>query len=289
MPERRRRKPLVISRRTGGILVCLIAAVLGYGAITVIERGRMAIGAHWPAAVAAGAGASAGLMVLLAVMVAVARWRRRASRSISLAARVILTAFLLTTWAGLAIATSSGPVTSSLEVGLAAFVLPVGCLIVVLVPLVTWRKRSPGAADRYVLVATVTVRGDYWTVGWMGLGRRPGTLRAATLTDAADQAFEAASALRPGTAAAELRMMIYPGPFRRGTTFEISGEPGDLRAAEQGQPAETYHSASLEGLADSIRQARQGSRKGFRLHWIRSLVVGGAVPSSATGPEGAGV
>lgn len=288
MPERRRRKPLVISRRTGGILVCLIAAVLGYGAITVVEQGRRTASAHWAAAVTAGVGTSAGLIALLAVMVAVARWRRRASRSISLAAQVILTAFLLTTWAGLAVATSSGPVTSPLEVGLAAFVLPVGCVIVVLVPLVTWRKRSPGTADRYALVATVNVRGDYWTVGWMGLGRRPGTLRAATLTDAADQAFEAASALRPGTAAAELRMMIYPGPFRRGTTFEISGEPGDLRAAEQGQPAETYHSASLEGLADSIRQARQGSRKGFRLHWIRSLIVAGTVPSPATGPDRAG-
>ncbi len=60
----------------------LAAAVLGYGAVTVIGQGHGALGTRWRAAVLIGGGTSIGLLALIAAVLAVARWCSRASRAL---------------------------------------------------------------------------------------------------------------------------------------------------------------------------------------------------------------
>ena len=59
---------VTITPRIAGILGCLAAAVLGYGAIAVIVQGHSAIRTQWRAAVVIGGGASVGLLALTAAV-----------------------------------------------------------------------------------------------------------------------------------------------------------------------------------------------------------------------------
>jgi hypothetical protein len=120
--------------------------VLGYGAVTVIDQGHRAVGTQWRAAVVIGGGASIGLLALIAAVLAVARWRPRASRALFPVAMALVGALALIAWAGLHMAGDSGPVTSPWQVGLAAAFVPVAFLAMVVLPLLTWRRRSPGGA-----------------------------------------------------------------------------------------------------------------------------------------------
>jgi hypothetical protein len=104
------------------------------------------------------------------------------------------------------------------------------------------------------------------------MGQTPRPLRAATLTAATDQALTAASALQPRNAT-ELRIVIYPGPYRGGPSFDITGETGELTAASTHHPGETFHNGTLEDLAGSIKQTRLDGREGFRLLWIRQITA----------------
>jgi hypothetical protein len=113
-------------------------------AFLVIWQGRGPLGSQWVLAVTAGAGASFGLIAVLAATAAVARWRQRLSRVLALVVTGLTGALLLITWIGLRVVAFGGAVTSPWQVGLAAFALPVACLTLALVPLLTRRKRSPG-------------------------------------------------------------------------------------------------------------------------------------------------
>jgi hypothetical protein len=275
--DQRQRKPIVITPRVGGILGGLATVMIGYVAITGIDQGRSTVRAQWALAVTVGAGTSSGLIAVLAASIAVARWRQRVSRVLVPPMAWLSGAVLLITVVGLRIVGGSGVVASPWEVGLAAFMLPVACLASVLIPLLTWRRRSPGQAQaqpdvRRLLVATITARGDRWSVHWTGMGKTPGPQPAATLTAATGQALTAASALQARTAT-ELRIMIYPGPYRGGPSFDITGEPGDLTATSTHHPGETFHAGTLEDLADAICRTRMDGRKGFRLRWIRQIMA----------------
>ncbi len=261
-----------ITPRIAGILGCLAAAVLGYGAVTVIEQGHGALGTRWRAAVLIGGGAPIGLLVLIAAVLAVARWRRRASRALFPVAMGLAGALVLIAWAGLKVTGDGGPVTSPWQVGLAASVVPVAFLAMVVTPLLTWQKRSPGGAGtgpgRRVIVVTITARGDGWSVGWTGMGRMPRPLRAPTLTsamDAADRALMAVSPDRHDTA--EVRIMIYPGRYRGGPTFDIAGQPSDLTATSVANPGQRLTGTTVEDLADAVKRTLADGGRGFRLRW----------------------
>jgi hypothetical protein len=125
----RRLKLITISRRVGGILVCLATVVIVYGAVTLIDRGSGTAGANWPLAVTVGASTSSGLIVLLGASAAVA-WRRpQASRVLVRAMAGLAGVALLIASVGVRIVGTSAP-PSPWEVGLAAFILPVACLAV---------------------------------------------------------------------------------------------------------------------------------------------------------------
>jgi hypothetical protein len=118
------------------------------------------------------------------------------------------------------------------------------------------------------------------------MGHKPGPLSAETLTAAADQALAAASALQVHNAT-ELRMLIYPGPYLGGPSFDVTGDTGDLSAAGIHSPNETFHGETLEDLAGSIRQARSDGRQGFRLVWMRKITAPTAcTPLAAQLPPG---
>lgn len=267
---------VTITPRIAGIFGCLAAAVLGYGAVTIIDQGHGAIGTQWRAAVVIGGGASIGLLALIAAVLALARWRPRASRALFPVAMGLVGALALIAWAGIHVAGDSGPVTSPWQVGLAASFVPVAFLAMVVIPLLTWRRRSPGRAGagpgKRVIDVTITARGDSWSVGWTGMGRMPRTLRAPTLTsavDAADRAFMAFGPHRHDTA--EVRMVIYPGRYRGGPTFDVAGEPGDLTATSAGDPGQTLKGMTLEDLAGAIKQTLADGSRGFRLRWTRAI------------------
>lgn len=274
---RRQRKPIVITRWAGGILGWLATVGIVYVAITGIDQGRSMVGAQWAPAVTAGAGTSSGLIALLVASVAVARWHQRTAHMLVPAMTWLGGAVLVITVMGLRIVSDTSGAASPWEVGLAAFMLPVACLALVLIPLLTWRRRSPWEAQsrpdvRRMLVATVTARGNRWSVRWTGLGQRPKPLRAATLTGATSQALTAASVLQSQNAT-ELRIVIYPGPYRGGPSFDITGEPGGLTATSTHYPGETFHGGTVEDLTETIGQTRTDGRKGFQLRWIRQVTT----------------
>ncbi len=130
-----------ITPRIAGTLGCLAAVVLGYGAVRVIDEGRGA-GAQWRLAVLIGGGASIGLLALVAAVLALARWRRRPSRALYLAAMGLMGAQALIVLAGLHVVGDGSAVTSPWQVGLAASFLPVAVGAMVIIPVLTWRKRE---------------------------------------------------------------------------------------------------------------------------------------------------
>jgi O-antigen ligase len=89
-----------ITPRIAGTLGCMAAAVLGYGAVTIIDRGHGAIGTQWRSAVVIGGGASIGLLALIAAVLALTRWRPRASRVLFPVAVGLAGALALIAWAG---------------------------------------------------------------------------------------------------------------------------------------------------------------------------------------------
>lgn len=270
------RQPRVtISPRIAGILGCLVVAVLGYGAVIVIDQGHGAVGTQWRSAVVIGGGASIGLLALIAAVLGLAWWRPRVSRALSRVAMGLVGALALIAWAGMHVA-GNGPVTSPWQVGLAASFVPVAFLALVVIPMLTWHRRSPGEAGagpgKRVIVATISARGDGWSVGWAGLGRMPGTLRAPTMTGAVDAAGRALMALgRHREDGTEVRMVIYPGRYRGGLTFDVAGEPGDLTATSAANPGQTLRGMTLEDLAGAINQTLADDSQGFRLRWTRAI------------------
>jgi hypothetical protein len=219
-----------------------------------------------------GGGASVGLLALIALAVAVA-WRRpRASRGLYPIVLGLVCALALIAWAGLQVVGDGGAVTSPWQVGLAASVVPVGTVALVATHLLTWRRRSPGGAGsaRRVIVATIISRGDGWSVSWTGMGRMPRALLAPTLTDSVTAAESALLALKPqGRDTYELRMVIYPGPYRSGPSFDVTGGQAGLTASSARDPGQTFTGMTVEDLVAAIEQALLGDPGGFRLRWAR--------------------
>lgn len=254
---------------------CLVVAVLGYGAVTVIVQGHGAVGAHWRPAVLIGGGASIGLLALIGAVLGLARWRPRAARALLRVAMGLVGALALIAWAGMHVA-GSGPVTNPWQVGLAVSFVPMAFLALVVIPLLTWRRRSLGGAGagpgKRVIVATISARRDGWSVGWAGMGRMPRTLQAPTLTSAVDAAGRAVMALGPHRCAGtDVRMVIYPGRYRGGLTFDVAGEPGSLTATNADNPGQTLRGMTLEDVTGAIKQTLANGRKGFRLRWTRAM------------------
>jgi hypothetical protein len=141
------RRKLAISPRTAGIIGGVVAAVLAYGAVMTIDQGRTTARAQWRLAVTVGAGTSVGLIAMLAATLAVAWWRRGALPALARVVVGLNGALLLITVVALRL-TDSGGTPRAWQVGLASFLLPVACLAVLLLPLLTWRRRPPASGSR---------------------------------------------------------------------------------------------------------------------------------------------
>ncbi len=187
----------------------------------------------------------------------------------------LVVALALISWAGVHVAGGSGPVTSPWQVGLAASFVPVALVAVVVIPLLTWPRRSPRGASarrKRVIVATINARSGGWSVGWMGMGRMPRNLQAPTLTGAVDAAHRAFRAMATDDTA-EMRMVIYPARYHGGPTFEASGEPGKLTATSADDPGQTITGMTLEDLAGAVERTLADSSRGFRLRWSGTMTL----------------
>jgi hypothetical protein len=147
----------------------------------------------------------------------------------------------------------------------------------------------PEGAHRDLLTGLIGPRGSGWDVSWMGDGRLPRRLAAATLTEAADQA--AALYLRhPAStaAAADFQIALFFYSYTKGPIFKITGGPGMFTAAEN-DSRRVLRGATLEDLvaaAESARDLRPGE---YMFHWIRPVTAlapppAGSQPRAASGP-----
>jgi hypothetical protein len=275
------RRKLIISPRVAGVIGCVVTAVLAYGAITTIDQGRGTVPGQWRLAVTVGAGTSTGLIMILAAALAAARWRKRTPPVVVRALSGLLGGLLLITWAALHVLDNGPP--AAWQVGLAAFLTPVAGLALLLIPLLTWRTRPPGGDlsenVRNLVTVTITARKNSWTVGWIGLVRTPRRSRAPTLASAVDQVIASAPDLQ-SRGATELWISIYPGRFRGGPSFDITGEPGDLTATSARYPGQEVRGRTVEDLVGAIEQSLTGDRRGFRLRW--TWVITAPIPSATS-------
>jgi hypothetical protein len=157
----------------------------------------------------------------------------------------------------------------------AAFFALYLALAVRAIPRVIRRPRPTVAdTDRELLTALVGPCGNRWDVSWIGDGRSPRRLSAATLTDATDQAAAAAVQrhLRRSARAADadFQIALFPHDYAEGPIFDISGGPGAFTAIDKASGRE-LHGATLEELlqaADSASDLRAGD---YMFHWIRPV------------------
>jgi hypothetical protein len=279
VPGQRKPRLINISPRIAGVFGCLVVGVLAYAAVMMIVRGRTTVRAQWRLAVTVGAGTFIGLIVLIAALVAVAWWRHGMPPVLRRLLKVLTYALVLVSAVALRVVGMTGPPTAW-QVGLAAFVAPVACVALVLIPVLTWRRRTQGGRTpdvRRVVAVTITARTDGWAVRWTGMGQTPAKLRAPTLISAVDQSLAVGSNLR-ARGVTELRITIYPGPYHGGPTFDIAGEPGDLTATSARQQSQTVSGGTVEDLITAIGLTLPRSRKGFRLRWARLITAPAASP-----------
>jgi hypothetical protein len=284
VPGQRKPRLIKISPRTGlriaGVFGCLVVGALAYAAVMMIVQGRTTVRAQWRVAVTVGAGAFIALIVLIAACVAVAWWRHGMPPVLRRVLKVLTYALVLVSAVALRVVGMSGPPTAW-QVGLAAFFVPVGCVALVLIPVLTWRRRTRGGGTapdvRRLVAVTITARTDSWAVRWSGMGQTLAKLRAPTLISAVDQTLAAGANLR-ARGVTELRITIYPGPYHGGPTFDIAGEPGDLTATSARHQGQTLSGGTIEDLITAIGQTLPRSRKGFCLRWARVITAPAASP-----------
>jgi|SRR5215469_10218083 len=127
-----------------------------------------------------------------------------------------------------------------------------------------------------LLTAVISARQRDWEVFWIGDGgKEPRSFRAAGLTDAADQATEAAVALDaagPPLLNAELQFVIYPWDYGdNAPIYDISGAQGEFMARDiQGSEREITGS-SLEELVAALGGEPAGSQA--MLRWVRPFAA----------------
>jgi len=269
-----------IARRIAGVFGCLGVGALAYAAIMRIDEGRTAVRGQWRLAVTVGAGTFIALAVLIAALVAVAWWRHGMPPVLRRVLKALTYALVLISVVALRVVEITGPPTAW-QVGLAAFVAPVACVALVLISVLTWRRRTPGGGTapdvRRLVAVTITARKDGWAVRWTGMGQIPAKLHAPTLISAVDQTLAAEANLR-ARGVTELRITIYPGPYHGGPTFDIAGEPGDLTVTSTRHQGQTLSGGTVEDLIAAIGQTLPRSRKGFRLRWARVVTAPIASP-----------
>jgi hypothetical protein len=273
-----------IARRIAGIFGGLVFGGLAYAAVMMIVQGRTTVRAQWRLAVTVGVGTFIALIVLIAALMAVAWWRHGMPPVLRRVLMVLTYVLVLVSVVALRVVGMTGPPTAW-QVGLAAFVAPVACVALVLIPVLTWRRRmrrsGTGPDVRRVVAVTIAARTDGWAVRWTGMGQTPAQLRAPTLISAVDQTLAAGADLR-ARGVTELRITIYPGPYHGGPSFDIAGEPGDLTATSARHQGQTLSGGTVEDLITAIGQTLPRSRKGFRLRWSRVVTAPIASPLPST-------
>jgi hypothetical protein len=280
VPGQRKPRLINVGPRIAGVFGCLVVGVLAYAAVMVIVQGRTTVRAQWRLAVTVGVGTFIALTVLIAALVAAAWWGHGMPPVLRRVLKVLIYALVLISAVALRVLGITGPPTAW-QVGLAAFVVPVTCVALVLIPVLTWRRRTPrgGTASdvRRLVAVTITARKDGCAVRWTGMGQTPAKLHAPTLMSAVDQTLAAGANLR-ARGVTELRITIYPGPYHGGPTFDIAGEPGDLTVTSTRHQGQTLSGGTVEDLITAIGQTLPRSRKGFRLRWARVVTAPIASP-----------
>jgi hypothetical protein len=108
-----------------------------------------------------------------------------------------------------------------------------------------------------LLTGLIGPRGSGWDVSWVGDGRLPRHLAAATLTEAVDQAAAVLYLRHPAStaAAADFQVALFPYHYTKGPIFEITGGPAMFTAAEN-ESDRVLRGATLEDLVAAAESAR---------------------------------
>jgi hypothetical protein len=272
-------------RTTGAI------AIAGLGAMTVWEIVRIAAARHtvpngWAAGLAAGIAASLAMTSLLIITYRLIQ--RAPRRHGSLAMAVTLLIGVSPTLAFVFTAPQPGPasevpyvVTTGASVAGMAYAGAFFALYLALVVRGTPRViRSPPAAsvetDRDLLTALVGPGETGWDVSWIGDGRRPRRLNAATLTEVTDQAAAAAVQhylrRRAGATNADFQIALFPHDYNKGPIFDISGGLGAFVATDKFS-GRTLHGASLEDLLQAAEESSDLRAGEYMFHWMRPVIA----------------
>jgi hypothetical protein len=132
------------------------------------------------------------------------------------------------------------------------------------------RDRGPGD----LITGVVSSRADSWQVIWAGDGAQPASLRAPSLSDAAEQASAVVAELYaslPPNPAAELQLAIYPWEYRDGPIFDVSGSPGGFAARDLENSFPAVHGAALEDLVAAVEPMPGAGPGHCMFRWIRPV------------------
>jgi hypothetical protein len=132
--------------------------------------------------------------------------------------------------------------------------------------------RERGPAD--LITGVVSSRADDWQVIWAGDGAAPATLRAPSLSDAAERAASAVARLYaslPPNPAAELQLAIYPWEYRDGPIFDVSGSPGGFVAQDLDHELPAIYGAALEDLVAAVEPMPEAGPEHCMFRWIRPV------------------
>lgn len=267
-------------------------AVLGWMAVWEAERitaARRTVTGGWAAGLAAGV---VGSLMLTALLVVALRMNKRTSGR-ALGAVSVLT-LVITVSVLVAFSATAPPrvnvnhvpyvVTTAIAVAGMAYA---ATFAVLCLALTVWAARVmvrrhradghvtiPEHADHDLLTALIGPRRSGWDVTWVGDGRLPRHLAAATLTEAADQA--AAAVVRhylrhPASAvAAEFQIALYPHPYTNGPIFEISGGSG-MFIADATESSTVLQGATLEDLVTAAESASDLRPGNYMFRWLRPV------------------
>jgi hypothetical protein len=141
-----------------------------------------------------------------------------------------------------------------------------------------WR-RLLGITERVpedLLTAVVILDGKRgnWSVTWAGDGVWPEDLRAATLTEAVEQAATAVVELYaryPPNPDAELQMAIYPWNYRRGPMYDISYGPDGYSAHDLQDEVPAVQGATLEDLVAAAQHTPGAGVDHCMFRWVRPV------------------
>lgn len=180
------------------------------------------------------------------------------------------------------------PVTTPVQLGAIAFMVPFYCALLALCAYtyLQTRKKRENTVGRHA-VKSAGAQGDLltaligqdkaggWSVTWVSDGKTPKKLSAPTLTASAERAAAAAVELlanQRASTTAELQLAIYPGPYQSGPIWEITESAGGLTATCPGS-AMTSNAATLEDLLTAIQAAPDMDSNDFMLHWTRPITA----------------